>query len=191
MILSLGPAGRPSYDLFSSRVHHSLPDTYAVTSFDLCLSTNLDPGVFLTPIGTAPTRNCSYLFIQKFFFTCTRDETGAASHSRTLPRPFLCGLSVLLQNTAVDAAFYCRGTKLRCADFKHSAESIVNVVNVHSAADYGKEASGCPFYPSYSPTASLRGLPQYLGWPTNSQTLQSRNTAISRRTNCWPAISLP
>ena len=138
MILSLGPAGRPSYDLFSSRVHHSLPDTYAVTSFDLCLSTNLDPGVFLTPIGTAPTRNCSYLFIQKFFFTCTRDETGAASHSRTLPRPLLCGLSVLLLNTAVDAVFYWRGTKPRCADFKHSAESIVNVVNVHSAADYGK-----------------------------------------------------
>ena len=138
MILSLGPAGRPSYDLFSSRVHHSLPDTYAVTSFDLCLSTNLDPGVFLTPIGTAPTRIGPYLFIQKIFLTCTRDEAGAASHSRTLPRPLLCGLPLLLLDTAVDASFSCRGTKLRCADYKHSAESIVNVVNVHSAADYGK-----------------------------------------------------
>ena len=68
MILSLGPVGRPSYDLFSSHVHHSFPDTYAVTSFALCLSTNLDPGVFLTPIATAPTRHGPYLFIQKVFF---------------------------------------------------------------------------------------------------------------------------
>ena len=191
MILSLGPAGRPWYDLFSSHVHHSLPDTYAVTSFALCLSTNLDPGVFLTPIATAPTRNGPYLLIQKAFVTCTRDEAGAASNSRTLPSISPVRTTVISSiDTAIDAAFPDRGTKLCCAHYKHSAESTVNVVNVHAAADYEKEGSGCPGYPSYSSSASLRGLPHYLGWPTKSQTLQTRNTAISRRT-CWPAIFLP
>ena len=96
MILSLGPAGGPWYDLFSSHVHHSLPDAYAVTSFALCLSSNLDPGVFLLPIATARTRNGPYLFTQKAFLTCTRDEAGAASPLRTFPSISLCGLPLSL-----------------------------------------------------------------------------------------------
>ena len=141
MILSLGPAGRPSYDLFSSHVHHSLPDTYAVISFALCLSTNLDPGPFLPPIVTARTRNGPSLFVQKASMTCKRGEAGAASHSRTLR-----SISPM-RTTDIASLFYrhrCRrccsyrGAKMRCTDYKHSAESIVNVVSVHSAADYVK-----------------------------------------------------
>ena len=139
MILSLGRAGRLLYDLFSSHVHHSLPDTYVVTSFALRLSTNLDPGVFLPRIATARTRNGPYLFIQKFFLTCTRDEAGAASHSRTLPSISPMRTTVIASiDTAVDAAFSYRGTKLHCANYKHSAESIANIVFAHSAADCGK-----------------------------------------------------
>ena len=94
MILSLGRAGRLLYDLFSSHVHHSLPDTYVVTSFALSLSTNLDPGVFLPRIATARTRNGPYLFIQKFFAHEMKPALQVI-HERS-PPSLLCGLPLSL-----------------------------------------------------------------------------------------------